>query len=70
MGFFDKDKPETTTIDGKPFNCLVCHNDGFWRRDAQLHTAVASFFGVSWAEPSATCLVCANCGYIHWFLPN
>jgi len=70
MGSSGKQDPETVTVDDKPFNCLVCHKDGFWRREAQLHTALATFFGFDWANQSATCLVCSNCGYIHWFLPG
>ena len=29
---------------------------------------VASFFNLEWVQPSADCYVCAECGYIHWFL--
>jgi hypothetical protein len=35
-----------------------------------LNTAVASFFNFDWVDPTARCLICANCGYIHWFLPE
>ena len=70
MGLFGKQEPETATVDGKPFNCLVCHHDKFQQREAQLHTMLATLFGLDWANQNATCLVCDNCGYIHWFLAN
>lgn len=70
MGLFGKSEPETFTVVGKPLRCEICHHDKFWQRQAQLHTAVASFFDLEWIQPSANCMVCAQCGYIHWFLPQ
>ncbi|MGB9887202.1 MAG: hypothetical protein ACPLPT_07580 [Moorellales bacterium] len=70
MALFGKKEPETVQILGKNLSCHVCGHDKFWRRRAQLNTAVATFFDLDWANPSATCLVCARCGYIHWFLPE
>jgi predicted nucleic-acid-binding Zn-ribbon protein len=55
---------------GKDLRCQICGNDQFWRREAQLNTAFATFLGFDWANPSATCLICNSCGYIHWFLPR
>ncbi len=68
MGLFSKDEPSTYEILDRKFICQICNNDAFWKREAQLNTAVASFFNLDWANKSATCLVCANCSYIHWFL--
>ena len=68
MGLFSKDEAEVVTIHGKEFRCLVCHHDRFWARQAQLNTALATFFNMDWANQSATCIVCDECGYIHWFL--
>jgi len=45
-------------------------NDRFFERQGQLNTAVASFFSFDWVDPTARCLICSNCGYIHWFLPE
>jgi predicted nucleic-acid-binding Zn-ribbon protein len=70
MGLLGKQEPETAIVDGKPLECLVCRHDRFWNREAQLHTMLATLFGLDWANQSATCVVCANCGYIHWFLPD
>jgi hypothetical protein len=70
MGLFDKLEPERATIKGHPLRCEICHHEAFWHRRAQLHSAVASFFNLEWTQPSADCYVCAECGYIHWFLPD
>jgi hypothetical protein len=63
-------EPTSVEIHGRELKCLVCENDAFHRREAQLNTAGASFFGFDWANASGVCYVCARCGYIHWFLPQ
>jgi predicted nucleic-acid-binding Zn-ribbon protein len=68
MGLFSEEEPETATVLGKPFKCLVCHHDQFFERAAQFNTALATFFNMEWTGPWAMCIVCANCGYVHWFL--
>ena len=70
MGLFGNKEPEPVTIAGLTLHCEICKEQSFWRREAQLNTSVASFFGLEWANRSALCYVCANCGYIHWFLPR
>ncbi|MBN1256359.1 MAG: hypothetical protein JXA52_01495 [Planctomycetes bacterium] len=57
-------------VAGQPLHCEICKNDLFWQREAQLNTAVATFFNFDWANATAQCYVCDHCGYIHWFLPN
>ena len=57
-------------VAGKTLKCLVCGHDEFSKREAQLNTAIASFFNLDWANRSALCCVCERCGYIHWFLPR
>lgn len=69
MGFFGQSEPETVHINGIDLNCEICKNDTFWQREAQLNTAVATFFNFDWANATAYCLVCGRCGYIHWFMP-
>lgn len=70
MGLFGKHEPEGAAVAGHTLRCEICKNEKFWYRRAQLHTGVASFFNLEWAQPSADCYVCAECGYIHWFLPQ
>ncbi len=68
MGLFSEDEPSSYEIHNRKFICHVCNSDTFWKREAQLNTAAASFFNFDWANKSATCLVCSECSYIHWFL--
>lgn len=70
MGLFKDEEPQRFTIVGQPLTCLICGHDHFTTRRAQLNTAAATFFDLDWANKSADCFVCANCGYIHWFLPR
>ena len=69
MGLFSSD-PVCVEIRGSKLNCLVCKHDEFHKREAQLNTAAASFFGFDWANQTGLCYVCTECGYIHWFLPQ
>ncbi len=70
MGLFGPKEPEQCTVNGVEIQCLICRNDLFHQREAQLNTAGATFLGFDWANASAKCLVCSQCGYIHWFLPK
>ncbi len=69
MGLFGKKNPERVEVKGKILQCPICDGDLFWQREAQLNTALATFFNVDWANASATCVICAYCGYIFWFSP-
>jgi hypothetical protein len=62
--------PTPVAVMGWPLHCYACGYDGFWRRSAQLNTALATFFNFDWINPSAMCCICAQCGHIHWFLPQ
>ena len=70
VGIFEKDQPESVAVKGRPLRCVVCQHDYFYERRAQLHGGVATFFNLEWASPTCTCVVCAHCGYVHWFLPQ
>jgi hypothetical protein len=37
-------------------------------REALLNTPGMTFLKLDWANATAQCRVCADCGYIHWFL--
>ena len=69
MGLFSKKEKDPVPVEvlGKPLRCLVCEGGLFRTREAQLNTAMASLLNVDFANPSATCHVCANCSHIHWF---
>jgi len=68
MPIFGKEEPEEVTIRDIPLRCLVCRNGTFFRRRAQLHGPVATLFNLEWTAPTATCAICSECSYVHWFL--
>lgn len=70
MALFGQENPGTVQIKGQPLRCEICGHERFWQREAQLNTAVATFFNFDRANATATCYVCDGCGYIHWFLPQ
>lgn len=70
MGLFGRGEPEPAQVAGFDLRCEICKHERFWHRRAQLHTSVATFFNLEWAQPSADCYVCAQCGYVHWFMPK
>jgi hypothetical protein len=55
------------TVAGRRLRCQVCEFTRFHRREAQLTTG-ASAFGQDWTNSKAECLVCEQCGYVHWFV--
>ncbi|MEW6195332.1 MAG: DNA-binding protein [Bacteroidota bacterium] len=74
MSLFDKTEERSSLIAqeyeiaGKKIICQTCGNDTFHYRDAILDTAVASFFGMEWANKRAALLICTKCGKIEWYL--
>jgi hypothetical protein len=69
MGLFGTKQALPVEAAGIQLTCEICTHDRFFEREGQLNTAVASFFNFDWVDATARCLVCANCGYVHWFLP-
>jgi len=65
---FGKRESENVTIAGKSLDCEICGHNKFWQREAQLNTAMATFFNFDFLNASATCIVCGRCGYIRWFM--
>lgn len=61
-------EPQTIAVKGRELRCPVCNNAYFWTRQAQLNTAVATFFNLDWANKSASCFICSDCTHISWFL--
>jgi hypothetical protein len=62
---------ETVTISDAPLHCQICKGDEFIvRKNILLNTIWASFLGWEFANRTATCYVCAGCGYIHWFVSS
>jgi hypothetical protein len=68
-GVLGRKEVTTVEIHGRPLRCQVCGHPKFWRHDVQLNTRMAAFVNLDWMNAVATCAVCDNCGYIHWFIP-
>ena len=68
MSLFGNDEPSATIeIAGRPLTCPICSGQQFWKKQAQLNTAMATFFNLDWANHTATCLICEGCSHILWF---
>jgi len=70
MSLFATKEALPVEIVGLRLHCEICKHERFFDRKGQLNTAVASLFNLDWFDATARCLVCANCGYVHWFLPQ
>jgi hypothetical protein len=68
MGLFSKEEATHYEIDGKKLTCTFCSNDTFYTRKEQLHSPARTLLNLEWTDDAATCFVCSNCGYLHWFL--
>jgi len=55
-------------IAGKQLRCQVCDYTRFFRREAGLSTGASNVFGQDWASSQASCFICEQCGYVHWFV--
>lgn len=63
-------RPHSVVITGNSVRCQHCAYDQFLERKALLNTAGLTFFNLEWANQSARLLVCARCGFLHWFVPS
>ena len=55
-------------VRGKEVVCGHCGGTRFIEREAQLNTALMTFFDLDWLNASAQVLVCVACGHLEWFL--
>lgn len=62
------EEPQAIEVSGRQLRCPICSNTLFWTRQAQLNTAVATFFNMDWVNKSASCFICSDCTHISWFL--
>ncbi len=79
MGLFRKNKPlfdSTSTThttnryrtQNRAIVCALCGHNEFHQATALLNTPGMTFFGLDWANRTATLLSCRQCGRIEWFL--
>ncbi len=55
-------------IGQQKLKCSVCGHQQFHERNSLLNTRAATFFKFDWANKEATNYICAQCGYIFWFI--
>jgi DNA-directed RNA polymerase subunit RPC12/RpoP len=66
-GFKETSEPGEYQLAGRPVRCPHCGHQRFVSGHALLNTAGRTFFNMDYLDPSATTLVCAECGRIEWF---
>ena len=71
MGLFGSYEAEAVPLaNGTELRCEICKHTRFYRREGKIQTTAMTFFDLDWANASAECMVCEQCGYVHWFLPT
>ena len=70
MATWDKKEAGPVTVLGNQMRCEICGHDRFFQREGKINTTGMTFFDLDWLNQSANCVVCAQCGYVHWFLPT
>ncbi len=58
----------TVSIKNKTLNCSHCGHDKFDKREGILNTSWVMFFRFGFWNRSASCFICRDCGFLHWFV--
>ena len=66
-GFKEGTEPAEYSVGDRPVRCPHCGESRFAVGDALLNTRGATLLNLDWVNPSATILVCAECGRIEWY---
>jgi hypothetical protein len=67
-GFKEGTEPREYSVAERPVRCPHCGERKFAPGSALLNTRGLTVFNLDWADPSASILVCAECGRIEWFV--
>jgi hypothetical protein len=59
--------PDRFAVEDKPVRCPHCSNETFVEGEVLLNTVGMTFFGLAWANKTASTLLCAECDRIEWF---
>ncbi|MCX8007939.1 MAG: hypothetical protein N3B11_07530, partial [Coriobacteriia bacterium] len=65
---YSGDETQHYGVGGRQLRRPHCGGEDFDAGTALLNTAGMTFFGLDWANRSATVLICTNCSHIDWFL--
>ena len=73
MPFFGTEEPQagqpsTSRATSEVRRCAVTIRP-FIVAQAQLPGRLATMFNIEWTAPICDCVVCSQCGYVHWFFP-
>ncbi|MEO7192276.1 MAG: hypothetical protein ABI051_14585 [Vicinamibacterales bacterium] len=66
-GFKEGTAPSAYVVAGRPVQCPHCGEGMFVPGRAMLNSTVRTLFNLDWTDPSATILICAECGRIEWY---
>ena len=66
-GFKEANDPTGYSVAGKPVRCPHCGGSEFTPGSALLNSRARSAFNVDWMDPTASILICADCGRIEWY---
>lgn len=66
-GFKEANAPAAYSVAGRQVKCPHCEGTEFAVSSAMLNTRARTAFGLDWADPSTSVLICAECGHIEWF---
>jgi DNA-directed RNA polymerase subunit RPC12/RpoP len=65
--FKEGTEPTEYSVAGRPVRCPHCGERKFAPGSALLNTRGRTAFNLDWFDPSATILICAECGRIEWY---
>ena len=60
-------EPESVVINNKALTCGHCSARTFYRRVVVMAGPTATSLGFAAAAPRATCYICSECTFVHWF---
>ena len=66
-GFKEANEPTEYSVAGKRVHCPHCGGSEFAPSSAMLNSRGRTAFGADWIDPSASILICAECGRIEWY---
>jgi len=66
-GFKEGTEPSEYSVAGRPIRCPHCGEKKFAPGSALLNSRGRTAFNLDWLDPSATILVCVECGRIEWY---
>lgn len=67
-GFKEGTEPSEYLVAGRRVTCPHCGGVTFAPGSALLNTRGRTAFNLDWTDPSASILVCAECGRVEWFM--